>query len=224
MTDGVIHTTILSTSNNPVKTSQDGIELIKKFEGLRLHAYQDVADIWTIGYGQTGPDIVKNKVITEAEAEALLVADLTKRERKLSRLISVPLTQNQFDALMSLAYNIGIDGFRRSTVRKRLNNGDYKGAADAIPWWNKATIEGELQVVAGLVRRRDAERTLFLDGPRSMPLVEEPTGDQFKQLAKVIAPCMVENLAGGNPFLLAGLIAHRLIEKNLRKQKGKINE
>ena len=202
-----------------MKTSNDGIELIKKFEGLELESYPDIAGIWTIGYGQTGPNIGPKQTITEAEAEALLIADLTKRERKLLRLISVPLTQNQFDALMSLAYNIGIDAFKGSTVRKRLNNGDYKGAADAILWWNKATIEGKLQVVAGLVRRRDAERMLFLDGPRSMPLVEGPTEDQFKQLRKIIAPVIVETLAGGNPFLWTGLIAYRFIEK-LRKQKG----
>ncbi len=145
-----------------MKTSARGIELIKQFEGLELEAYQDIAGIWTIGYGHTGPDVEPGMRISEREAEALLRKDLTPRENAVSNLTSVGLNQNEFDALVSFVYNVGIDAYRRSTARRRLNSGDRVGAADALTWWNKATVGGVLREVAGLTRRRAAERALFL--------------------------------------------------------------
>ena len=156
-----------------MRVSERGIELLKQFEGLELEAYQDIAGIWTIGYGHTGPDVQPGMRITEREAEALLRRDLKSREDAVDRLSSVPLNNNEFDALVSFVYNVGIEAFRGSTARKRLNRGDRMGAADALTWWNKATVGGVLREVLGLTRRRASERALFLT-PTSPPIVREP--------------------------------------------------
>ena len=145
-----------------MQISETGIELLKRFEGLSLEAYQDVAGIWTIGYGHTGPDVEPGMRITEAEADALLRQDLRFAEDAVTRLVSVPLNSNEFDALVSFVFNVGAEAFRGSTPRRRLNRGDRIGAADALTWWNKATIAGRLQEVLGLTRRRASERALFL--------------------------------------------------------------
>lgn len=145
-----------------MRTSSNGVSLIKRFEGLELEAYQDIAGIWTIGYGHTGSDVQPGMRISEREAEALLKRDLRPREAAVNDLVRVPLNQNEFDALVSFVYNVGIGGFERSTSRRRLNRGDRVGAADALTWWNKATVNGVLRAVTGLTRRRAAERALFL--------------------------------------------------------------
>lgn len=145
-----------------MKTSQNGIDLIKRFEGLELESYRDIAGIWTIGYGHTGPEVGIDQHISEQEAEALLRHDLVSREKAVSGLVNVPLNQFEFDALVSFVYNVGIGAFTRSTARRRLNKGDREGAADALTWFNKATVQGVLRPVAGLTRRRAAERSLFL--------------------------------------------------------------
>ncbi|MEM8772901.1 MAG: lysozyme [Pseudomonadota bacterium] len=157
-----------------MKTSQRGIDLIRQFEGLELEAYQDIAGIWTIGYGHTGPDVKPGMRISEREAEALLRRDLKPREDAVDDLTSVNLNQNEFDALVSFVYNVGIGAYRGSTARRRLNRGDRIGAADALTWWNKATVGGVLREVAGLTRRRAAERALFLTPAN--PLVARETG------------------------------------------------
>lgn len=142
--------------------SQTGLDLIKKFEGLRLEAYRDVAGIWTIGYGHTGDLAHEDSVITEAKAEWLLRQDVSWSERAVDDIVKVSLSQNEFDALVSLVFNIGVGNFQSSTCLRRLNNKDRNGAAMALQWFNKARIGGELQEVAGLVRRRAAEAELFL--------------------------------------------------------------
>ena len=115
-----------------MKTSQNGIDLIKRFEGLELESYRDIAGIWTIGYGHTGPEVGIDQHISEQEAEALLRHDLVSREKAVSGLVNVPLNQFEFDALVSFVYNVGIGAFTRSTARRRLNKGDREGAADAL--------------------------------------------------------------------------------------------
>ena len=155
-----------------MKISQNGVDLIKRFEGLELEAYQDVAGIWTIGYGHTGPDVTPGMRITEQEAEDLLKKDLKPREDAVGRLVKVPLNQNEFDALVSFVYNVGEANFKKSTARSRLNSGDRAGAAEALTWFNKATIGGVLREVAGLTRRRAAERALFLE-PVNPPIVND---------------------------------------------------
>jgi lysozyme len=145
------------------QVSQEGVALIKRFEGLETEAYQDVAGIWTIGYGHTGPEVGPGMTISEAEAEDLLLKDLDRFERGVAEGVKVPISQTQFDALVSLAYNIGVSAFQRSTALKRLNKGDVEGSAEAITWWNKATVNGKKKPILGLTRRRAAESALFLE-------------------------------------------------------------
>lgn len=144
------------------QVSQEGIELIKRFEGLETQSYKDIAGIWTIGYGHTGPEVGPGMSVTPAEAEDLLQRDLERFERGVANGVDVTITQSQFDALVSLSYNIGVSAFSRSTALKRLNSGDFAGAAEAITWWNKATVNGKKRPVLGLTRRRAAEAALFL--------------------------------------------------------------
>ncbi|MEO1657273.1 MAG: glycoside hydrolase family protein [Pseudomonadota bacterium] len=145
-------------------TSDRGLAIAMDFEGLELTAYQDIVGIWTIGYGHTSlagpPEVGPGLTITAQEAEEILRRDLKPYETFVHESVSVPLSQNMFDALVMLAYSIGTNGFRRSTMLKRLNNYDYEGAVEALQWWNKANG----RVVSGLTRRREAEATLFLDG------------------------------------------------------------
>ncbi len=168
-----------------MKTSERGIGLIKQFEGLELDAYQDIAGIWTIGYGHTGRDVKPGTRITEAEAEALLKKDLKSREDAVQKLTSEPLNQNEFDALVSFIYNVGAGAFQGSTARKRLNKGDRLGAAEALTWWNKATVGGVLREVLGLTRRRAAEKALFLT-PTSPPAVVDPKNLQENSRAPAV--------------------------------------
>ncbi|WP_043632630.1 lysozyme [Chromobacterium haemolyticum] len=141
-----------------MKTSANGIKLIQGFEGLRLKAYQDSVGIWTIGYGHTGPDVTPGMVITQAQADALLARDLNRFESGVTRLVQVPLNQNQFDALVCFSFNLGLGALQGSTLLRLLNAGDYAGAAAQFPRWNKAGGKE----LPGLTRRRAAEQALFL--------------------------------------------------------------
>lgn len=140
-----------------MKTSPKGIALIKEYEGLRLGAYLCSAGVLTIGYGHTG-GVKEGDLITEQKAEQLLQDDLKKFENGVLRLVRVPVTQNQFDALVSFAFNLGVGNLGKSTLLKMLNDRDYKGAAGQFIRWNKAAGKE----LAGLTRRRIAESELFL--------------------------------------------------------------
>ncbi len=140
------------------------VDIIKRHEGLRLQAYLPTPnDKWTIGYGHT-KTAQKGMVITEARAEELLKQDLAWVEDCIKRLVKVPLTQNQYDALASLIFNIGEGNFSKSTVLRKLNEKDYEGAASAFTMWNKQRNKstGEMDVLKGLTKRREEERKLFL--------------------------------------------------------------
>lgn len=143
-----------------MKTSDRGLALIREFEGLRLTAYQDAVGVWTIGYGTTR-GVKKGQKITDAQAEELLREDVARFEPEVLRLVKVPLSQSQFDALVSFAYNLGSKNLGGSTLLRMLNAGDYKGAAGQFERWNKAGGK----VLAGLTRRRAAERKLFENSP-----------------------------------------------------------
>jgi GH24 family phage-related lysozyme (muramidase) len=150
-----------------MRISDKGISLIKQFEGLRLTAYQDSVGVWTIGYGWTQPvdgkTIRPGMTIKEETAERLLRTGLVGYESDVSKLVKVKLTQGQFDALVSFAYNLGARALSTSTLLQKLNAGDYAGAADEFPRWNKAGGK----ILPGLTRRREAERALFLsDGKK----------------------------------------------------------
>ena len=178
-----------------MKTSETGVALIKRFEGLELQAYQDIAGIWTIGYGHTGPDVKPGQKISEREAEELLRRDLKPREEAVSRLVSVGLNQNEFDALVSFIYNVGIEAFRKSTARRRLNAGDRVGAAEALTWFNKATVGGVLRAVTGLTRRRAAERALFLEPIEPPANADNEAIGENSRIAPVEDPPRRPNLA-----------------------------
>lgn len=134
-----------------------GIRLIKSFEGLRLKAYQDSVGVWTIGYGTTS-GVRPGMVITEAQAEEFLRRDLRRFEQAVDDLVKVPLTDDQFAALVSFTYNVGEGALESSTLLRLLNQRDYQGAADQFLRWDKAGG----QSLPGLTRRRRAERALFL--------------------------------------------------------------
>lgn len=136
--------------------SQKGIDLIKSSEGLRLEAYQDSVGVWTIGYGTTR-GVKAGMKISMAQAEEYLKADVARFEPELAALVKVPLNQNQWDALMSFVYNLGSANLSSSTLLKLLNAGNYSGAAEQFPRWNKAGGKE----LAGLTKRRNAEQALF---------------------------------------------------------------
>lgn len=139
--------------------SEKGIELIKTFEGCRLEAYKCPANVWTIGYGHTGSTVHQGLKITQAEADRLLKNDLVIHCNNVSKLVKVPLNQNQFDALVSLEYNIGYGNFKNSTLLKLLNQKKYNEAVNQFDRWVYA---GKTKL-AGLARRRDSEKRLFLN-------------------------------------------------------------
>lgn len=139
------------------KISDAGICLIKQFEGCRLEAYRCAAGVPTIGYGHTS-GVSMGMKITQAQAEAYLREDVRTFEKAVNNVLGCSVTQNQFDVLVSFAYNLGAGALRNSTLLKRLNAGDVKGAADEFPKWNKAAGK----VLEGLTRRRMMERQLFL--------------------------------------------------------------
>lgn len=140
------------------------IELVKRFEGLRRHAARLEAGGWTIGYGHVRFAREGAKV-SPADAEALLVFDLSEVANALETMILAPVNAPQFEALTAFAFNIGVENFRHSTVLKWVNEGAYLQAAGAIELWRKAEFDGEDLVVDALVRRRAAEKAHFLTPP-----------------------------------------------------------
>ena len=142
-----------------MKTSEKGIDLIKSFETLQLEAYPDPGtggEPWTIGWGHTG-GVKQGDTCTEEEAEGWIRADLEKFERCVDRYVEVELTQEQFDALVCFTFNVGCGSLQSSTLLKLINAGNFEAAAQQFGRWNKANGK----VLAGLTRRRDAERQLF---------------------------------------------------------------
>ena len=134
----------------------EGLALIKKFEGCELKAYQCSAGVWTIGYGHT-KDVVEGMEITQEQAEQMLVDELHEYESYINKYVTVALSQNQFDALVSWVYNLGPANLTASTMLKVLNSGEYEDVPAQMKRWNKAGGE----VLNGLVRRREAEALLF---------------------------------------------------------------
>jgi len=139
-----------------LNTSAEGIALIKKFEGCELEAYQCSAGVWTIGYGHT-KDVVEGMEITQEQAEQMLVDELHEYESYINKYVTVALSQNQFDALVSWVYNLGPANLKSSTMLKVLNDGKYEDVPYQMKRWNKAGGK----VLDGLVRRREAEALLY---------------------------------------------------------------
>ena len=157
-----------------MQTGDTGLNLIKAYEGLRMSAYYTPDEEWTVGYGHR-TSARHGMSVTEGDAVQLLQDDVKPLESVIRDTVRAPLNQNEHDALVSLLFNIGEENFKRSTVLRKLNAGDKLGAAQAFEKWTKAKINGELVTLDGLVRRRAAEKSLFLM-PTDASLVV-PTSD-----------------------------------------------
>ena len=140
--------------------SQEGLSLIKKFEGCKLESYKCAAGVWTIGFGSTS-GVEEGMEISQERADMLLLEDVEVFEEAVNNLVEVDLEQNQFDALVAWTFNLGSTNLKNSTLLKVLNDKNYEGVPEQIKRWNKATVDGERQVLEGLVRRREAESLLF---------------------------------------------------------------
>lgn len=149
-----------------MKLSKNGADVAHYFESCKLAAYPDPGSKdgkpWTIGWGHTGPEVVKGLVWTQEQADAAFLVDITSFESAATGLIKVPLTQGQFDALVLFAYNVGSKALETSTLLRKLNSGDYDGAALEFRRWNR----NDGKTMRGLTRRRAAEECLFrgMDG------------------------------------------------------------
>ena len=139
-----------------MKCSQEGLALIKKFEGCRLESYRCSANVLTIGYGHTG-GVLETDVITQDDADRLLEQDIAKFEKYVNVNVAVELNQNQFDALVAWTFNLGVGNLRQSTMLRKLNEGDYQSVPSEMNRWNKAGGK----TLDGLIRRRNAEALLF---------------------------------------------------------------
>lgn len=144
-----------------MRLSQHGVAVAHYFEQCKLKAYPDPGskngEPWTIGWGHTGPEVKPGLVWTQEQADAAFLVDVTRFERDVLSLVKVPVNQGQFDALVLFAYNVGRKSLETSTLLRKLNAGDYDGAALEFRRWNK----NDGQVMRGLTRRRAAEECLF---------------------------------------------------------------
>lgn len=149
-----------------MKTSLNGVKFISKWEGTKLKSYKDSVGIWTIGVGHTSaaglPNVTSGMTITKDESDDILSKDLKAVEKQVLSLVKVPLTQNQFDVLVSFVFNVGSGNFSKSSVLSKLNAKDYKGAAESLLLYNKGTVDGKKVFIQGLANRRADEKKLFL--------------------------------------------------------------
>lgn len=180
-----------------MKTSDAGIALIKRWEGERLTAYLCPANVWTIGVGHTAamgdPKPVSGMRITADESTAILRRDLSKVEKDVDAAVNVPLNQRQFDTLVSFVFNVGIGAFRKSTLLKRLNAGDYQAVPDELMKWTR--VSGKVN--HGLVNRRKAEADFW----RGAPSDQRPEGIMPQAVDQ---PRKMRQSKEGNAALLAG--------------------
>lgn len=147
----------------------EGLALIKHFEGLRTTAYRDPVGIWTIGYGHTSmagpPTVYEGMTITPAEAEAILKQDLDVFENGVAAALTIDTNDDQFSAMVSFSFNVGLTAYRNSTLLRKHNAGDFAGAADEFLRW----VYADGQILPGLERRRKAERALYLGQGLQIP-------------------------------------------------------
>lgn len=162
-----------------MKTNESGLSLIKSFEGLRLKAYKCPAGVWTIGYGHTGKDVKPGMIITEEQAEQLLRQDLERFEKGVDDLVEVDINENQYSALVSLAYNIGLGNFKKSTLLKLINKGN-QNELEAVHSQFKRWVWAGSQILPGLQRRREAEFDLYSTPESSESMTEGNIDDFYK--------------------------------------------
>jgi len=159
-----------------MKLNKKGLELVKHFEGCYLKAYRCPAGRLTIGYGHTQGVREGQTLPNELAAHNMLVRDLQMVAAEVTVLLgNTVVNENQFNALVSFAFNCGLGGLAQSTALRWLKEGKIKDAAQALTWWNKATVDGKKTVLKGLVRRREAEKALFL----------EPVSQDHETLAEI---------------------------------------
>lgn len=157
-----------------MKINDEGLELIKSFEGCRLVAYKCPADVWTIGYGHTA-GVYEGMVITQQQANNMLKSDMRKYEKYVTDNVKIPLNENQFSALVSFCYNCGV-----GNLKKLVKNRTAAQIADAMLLYNKASDK----VLTGLVRRRKAERDLFLKGVAGTDQAKKSNEEVAKEVLK----------------------------------------
>jgi lysozyme len=216
-----------------MRTSQQGRDRIKKHEALRLVSYRDAVGVWTIGWGNTGSEYAREGVrISKSKAQALFDGDIAEAEAIVDKAVSVPLSQEQYDALVSFVFNIGPgskhkDGFVRlkngkpSTLLRLLNEGKYEAAAQQFNRW----VYGGGRILGGLVKRRAEETALFLEGTTSEVTTTSDTGPEsgvigesapkgneapaaaaLGGVAAVAAP-LLQAASGATPALVATIFA-----------------
>lgn len=165
-----------------------GLAHIKKWEGCSLTAYRDVANVLTIGYGSTGPHVKPGMRITEFRAESLLKDDLDRFERAVEKLVKVPLTDNQFAALVSFAFNVGVGALQSSTLLKKLNAGDYASVPSELMKW----VNAGGRKVNGLVNRRKGDGALF--GTKGVSAAPEPSLQKAQGTEPAKAPGLLASI------------------------------
>jgi lysozyme len=139
------------------KITQDGLDFIQDVEGCKLFAYRDTGGVWTIGVGHTGPEVVKGLTCSMEQALQWLKEDSEEAQEAVRQSVDGLLTQNQFNALVSFVFNVGVNAFKKSTMLKLINKGDFDGAAKEFPKWNKDNGKE----VLGLSKRRILEQSVF---------------------------------------------------------------
>ena len=190
---------------HPQKISPQGLNLIKKFEGLHrvqddgmISSYRCPANRWTIGFGSC-KGVRSGMKITVKEAEDLLIKDIEDHGKAVKRHVNVPLTQFQYDALTSFVFNLGEGAFKSSTLLKKLNKGLYDEVPEQLNRWNKARVDGKLVPLNGLTRRRAAEGALFSS---DAGLPSDEGGSEMPQKVSAAAP---KSLAKSKTMAGAGI-------------------
>ena len=184
--------------------SPHGLAKLKQWEGLKTKAYKDSGGVWTIGYGHTAtagePKPRAGMVITAAEAESILLKDLTQYEAAVESLVKVELNDNQFAALVSFAFNVGIGAFKNSTLLKKLNQGNFNAVPTELMKWTKAGGKK----IQGLVNRRRAEGYLWMEGAfvTSKDVVPEPKKENLLLKPEVLGP--VGSVLSGTSAIATG--------------------
>lgn len=174
-----------------MQMNEEGLALIRQFEGFRAQAYRDAVGVWTIGFGHTSmagpPAVTRGMTVNQAEAETILARDVAQFAEALRKLITVELNDSQFSALVSFAYNVGIGNVRASSVLRAVNARDFGAVPRRLQLWTKAGG----RVLPGLVRRRAAEAALFATGPVAtdggQPRPEPPAGKPLHHSTTVMA-------------------------------------
>lgn len=196
-------------------TSERGRVFITDWEGLRTKAYKDVAGIWTIGVGHTGPDVHEGLVWSKEQSDQALRVDLFEAERDIQETVRVPLSQAEFDALVSWQFNTG--GLRGSTLLKRLNEGNRDKVDDEMRRWNKATVGGKKVVIPGLTARRLSESELWALGDyrtrnETTPFWESNVVPEAPPVKEVEKPPVAKKTVQGSAATSVGVVGAMLTD------------